>query len=72
MFQHKHANTINLVERCWQYIKYIFLDGIVNCGLDNLSLALINYFERSLRFGGGTLVDHYDRIHWLSEFEKYV
>ena len=35
-------------------------------------LAIIGNPETGQRFGGGTLVDHYDRAHWLSESGKYA
>ena len=38
----------------------------MNRRLNNLILALIGNPETSLRFGGGTSVDHYDKAHWLS------
>ena len=63
MFPHGHANTINLVERMWQYVKYTLLGGKVNCRLDDLILAIIGNLETSQRFEGGTLVDYYDRAH---------
>ena len=44
----------------------------MNRRLDDLILAIIDNPETSQRFGGGTLVDHYDRAHWLNESGKYV
>ena len=67
MFPNGYANTANLVEHMWQYVKYTLLGGKVNYRLDDLILAIIGNLETSQRFGGGTLVDHYDRAHWLSE-----
>ena len=52
-----------LVERMWQYVKYILLGGKVNRRLDDLILAIIGNPETGQRFGEGTLVDHYDRAH---------
>ena len=63
MFPHGHVNTINLVECMWQYVKYTLLSGKVNRRLDDLILAIIGNLETSQRFGGGTLVDHYDRAY---------
>ena len=63
MFPHGYANTTNLVECMWQYMKYTLLDGKVNCRLNDLILAIIGNPEIGQRFGGGTLVDHYDRAH---------
>ena len=63
MFLHGHANTTNLVERMWKYVKYTLLGGKVKRRLDDLILAIISNPETSQRFGGGTLVDHYDRTH---------
>ena len=72
MFPHGHANTTNLIERMWQYVKYTLLGGKVNCRLEDLILAIIGNPETGQQFRGGTLVDHYDRAHWLSESGKYV
>ena len=72
MFPHGHANTTNLLERMWQYVKYTLLDGKVNRRLDDLILAIIGNLETCQRFGGGTFVDHYDKTHWLSESGKYA
>jgi hypothetical protein len=67
MFKHGHANTTNLVERMWEYVKYTLLDGKVNMRLDELITAIVGHPETSLRFGGLTLVEHYDDAHNLSE-----
>ena len=72
MFPYGHANTTNLVERMWQYVKYTLLGGKVNRRLDDLILAIIGNPETGQQFGGGTLVDHYDRAHSLSESGKYA
>jgi hypothetical protein len=72
MFRHGHANTTNLVERMWEYVKYTLLDGKVNMRLDELIIAIVGHPKTGLRFGGLTLVEHYDDAHNLSESRKYV
>jgi hypothetical protein len=72
MFRHGHANTTNLVERMWEYVKYTLLDGKVNRRLDELIIAIVGHPKTGLRFGGLILVEHYDDAHNLSESRKYV
>jgi hypothetical protein len=67
-----NANTTNLVEHMWKYVKYTLLDGKVNRRLDALIIAIVGYLETGLRFWGLTLVEHYDDAHSLSESQKYV
>jgi hypothetical protein len=43
MFRHGHANTTNLVERMWEYVKYTLLNGKVNRRLDELIIAIIGH-----------------------------
>jgi hypothetical protein len=71
MFRHGYVNTTNLVERMWHYVKYTLLDGKVNCRLDELILAIIGNPETGRRFGGNTLVEHYNDAHFLSMSGKY-
>jgi hypothetical protein len=71
MFRHGHVNTTNLVERMWHYAKYTFLDGKMNHRLDELILAIIGNPETGRRFGGNTLVEHYNDTHFLSMSGKY-
>ena len=40
-----------------------FVGWKVNHRLDDLILAIISNPETDQWFGGGTLVDHYDRVH---------
>jgi len=63
MFRHGHANTTNLVECMWQYIKYTLLDGKVNRRLDELVFALIGNLDTGQRFGGLSLDEHYNNVY---------
>ena len=63
MFRHGHANTTNLVERMWQYVKYTLLDGKVNRRLDELIYAIIGDPDNGRRFEGMTLDEHYNDAH---------
>ena len=65
MFKHRHANTTNLVEHMWEYVKYTVLDGKMNMRLDEFIIANIGYLEIGLRFGKITLVEHFDDVHSL-------
>jgi hypothetical protein len=71
MFRHGHVNTTNLMECMWHYVKYTLLDGNVNRRLDELTLAIIGNPETRCRFGGNTLVEHYNDAHFLSMSGKY-
>jgi hypothetical protein len=56
----------------WRYVKYTLLDGKVNRRLDELILALIGNHATGRRFGGNTLVEYYNDVHFLSMSEKYL
>jgi len=71
VFMHRYANTTNFVERMWQYVKYTLLDGKIIWRLDELIFALIGNPDFGRRFGGLTLDEHYNNVHWLSESRKY-
>ena len=71
MFRHRHANTTNLVERMWQYVKYTLLDGKVNRRLDELIFAIIGNPNSRRRFGGLTVDEHYNNVYCLNKSRKY-
>jgi hypothetical protein len=72
MFKHGYANTTNLVERMWEYVKYTLLDGKMNMRLNEFFIAIVDHPKTSLQFEGFALVEHYDNAHNLNEFQKYV
>ncbi|KAI5062430.1 hypothetical protein GOP47_0022969 [Adiantum capillus-veneris] len=52
LFPHGHVETTNLVERLWQYIKYILLDARINQSAFDLLHALIDDSITRTRMGG--------------------
>ena len=61
-------DTTNHVERHWEWIKSTLLQNKVNCSLQDLIVAIIGCAADGTRVGGPTLLDHFQQVQLISEF----
>ena len=61
-------NTTNHVEHHWDWIKSTLSQNKVNCSLQDLIVAIIGSAADGTRVGGPTLLDYFQQVQLISEF----
>ncbi|MCO5583846.1 hypothetical protein L7F22_037761 [Adiantum nelumboides] len=70
VFLHGNVDTINLVERLWQYVKYTLLEARINRSLLELIHALVGNSKTGGRMGG-TLLRFFKQNQEIADSGRY-